>query len=68
MAETVLYRVPGMTCDHCVNAVRTELSLVTGVAKVEVNLGTKAVTVTGEGLDDSVLRSAIEDAGYEAMK
>ena len=33
MAETVLYTVPGMTCDHCVNAVKTELSSVAGVAQ-----------------------------------
>ena len=68
MAETVLYTVPGMTCDHCVNAVRTELSLVAGVAGVEIDLGTKAVKVTGEALDDTALRAAIEDAGYEALK
>ena len=68
MAETVLYVVPGMTCDHCVNAVRGELSSVAGVAGVEIDLGTKAVRVSGEGLDDAALRAAIENAGYEALK
>jgi copper chaperone CopZ len=68
VAETVFYTVPGMTCDHCANAVRAELSLVSGVAGVEVDLGTKAVKVSGEGLDDTALRAAIEDAGYEALK
>jgi copper chaperone CopZ len=68
VAETVLYVVPGMTCDHCVNAVRGELSSVAGVAGVEIDLGTKAVRVSGELLDDAALRAAIENAGYEALK
>lgn len=66
MGETLVYEVPGMTCDHCVHAVHGELSGVPGVRSVQVDLGTKLVTVTGEGLDDRVLRAAIEEAGYEA--
>ena len=36
------------------------------MAGVEVDVDTKLVTVTGEGLDDRALRAAIEEAGYEA--
>jgi len=64
----VLFVVPGMTCDHCVNAVRGELRSVAGVAGVEIDLATKAVRVSGERLDDAALRAAIEEAGYEAVK
>jgi copper chaperone CopZ len=39
---------------------------VAGVTGVDVDLGTKVVKVTGEGLDDVALRAAIEEAGYEA--
>ena len=66
MAETMTYSVPGMTCDHCTRAVSSEIAGVDGVAGVEVDLDTKLVTVTGEGLDDQALRAAIEEAGYEA--
>ena len=66
MAETMTYSVAGMTCDHCKHAVSSEVGAVTGVAGVEVDLDTKLVTVTGEGLDDQQLRAAIEEAGYEA--
>ena len=45
------FNVPGMTCGHCENAVKTEVGSVKGVANVAVDLGTKVVTVTGEGLD-----------------
>ncbi len=68
MTELVIYTVPGMTCDHCANALVSELSSVAGVAGVEVDLASKAVTITGEGLDDAALRGAIDDAGYEALK
>jgi copper chaperone CopZ len=42
------------------------LSLVEGVESVDIDLDTKRVTVTGEGLNDTHLRRAISDAGYEA--
>ena len=67
MSETITYSVPGMTCDHCKHAVTTELSGVEGVASVDVDLGTKIVTVNGDSLDDAALRAAIEEAGYEAV-
>ena len=67
MSQTISYSVPGMTCDHCKHAVTSELSAVAGVAGVDVDLETKLVKVTGEGLDDQVLRAAIEEAGYEAV-
>ena len=66
MADTITYRVPGMTCNHCKAAVTEELSGVSGVESVAVDLDTKLVDVSGETLDDSALRAAIVQAGYEA--
>ncbi|MDA8297826.1 MAG: heavy-metal-associated domain-containing protein [Actinomycetota bacterium] len=66
MAQTMTYTVAGMTCDHCKHAVSSEISAVQGVSGVDVDLDSKLVTVTGEGLDDQLLRAAIEEAGYEA--
>jgi len=62
----ITYSVPGMSCDHCKHAVSSELHEVPGVEGVDVDLETKLVVVRGEGLDDAALRSAIEEAGYEA--
>jgi copper chaperone CopZ len=39
---------------------------VAGVESVEVDLDTKLVVVSGEGLDDAAIRAAIDEAGYEA--
>jgi copper chaperone len=60
------YSVPGMHCGHCERAVKAEISAVAGVGAVEVDLERKLVVVRGEALDDSAIRAAIEEAGYEA--
>ena len=59
------YRVPGMSCGHCEQAVSTELQTVDGVDSVDVDLERKLVTVRGHDLDDQALRAAIDEAGYE---
>ena len=59
------YKVSGMTCDHCVRAVTTELIMLPGVRSVDIDLGEGAVTVTSdEPLDPEVVREAIDEAGY----
>lgn len=64
--ETLEYVVAGMTCGHCVQAVTTEVKAIDGVADVAIDLDTKAVVVTGSGLDDARIREAIDEAGFEA--
>ncbi|MEN3357352.1 MAG: hypothetical protein V7637_1334 [Mycobacteriales bacterium] len=62
MART--YTVEGMTCDHCVQAVTSEVGRVPGVTGVTVDLAAGAVTVTGETLDDAAINAAVDEAGY----
>ncbi|MEY2964787.1 MAG: heavy-metal-associated domain-containing protein [Candidatus Nanopelagicales bacterium] len=65
MITTTTYRVSGMTCDHCVRAVTTELVLLPGVRSVDVDLAEGAVTVTSDGpLDLEDVREAVDEAGY----
>jgi copper chaperone CopZ len=59
------YSVQGMTCAHCVTSVREEVSAVTGVRAVDVDLASGRLTVTGEQLDDRAIGAAVEEAGYE---
>jgi copper chaperone len=66
MNETVSYIVPAMYCGHCERAVKEEVSAVVGVSDVAVDLETKTVTITGESFEDTAVRAAIEEAGYEA--
>ena len=66
MQNEIVYTVLDMSCAHCTAAVGSELRQVAGVESVAVDLETKLVVVRGERLDDAALRTAIEDAGYEA--
>ena len=66
VSETKSFRVPDMSCGHCETAVTEEIARVPGVTAVDVDLGTKWVTVRGENLHESSLREAITDAGYES--
>ncbi|GIU94499.1 MAG: copper chaperone [Gaiellaceae bacterium] len=66
MSETLTYEVPGMHCAHCERAIREEITALEGVDEVEVDLERKTVVVRGAGLEDSALRAAIVEAGYEA--
>ncbi len=62
------YQVKGMTCDHCVRAVSTELSRISGVSKVSVDLASGDVTVESESLlATDVVRAAVDEAGYEVL-
>ncbi len=60
------YRVTGMTCDHCVRAVSSEVSQIDGVTDVQVDLPIGQVTVVSDApLDIDDVRAAVDEAGYE---
>ncbi len=64
---TTTYKVTGMTCGHCVNAVTSELTGLNGVSAVTVDLvpdGVSQVTVTSEGpLPAGAVTAALDEAG-----
>lgn len=65
---TVTYKVSGMTCGHCVQSVKTEVSKLGGVTNVEIDLDSGQVMVTSEqAIDDAALRAAVDEAGYEVV-
>jgi copper chaperone len=64
---TLIYRVDGMSCEHCVVAVTGEVGDVAGVQAVDVDLATKLVRVSGAGIDDTAVVAAIDEAGYDAV-
>ncbi|HYH90321.1 MAG TPA: cation transporter [Solirubrobacteraceae bacterium] len=61
------YEVAGMSCDHCVIAVSEEVTQVTGVTSVDVDLAAKRVRVHGARLGDAAVIAAIDEAGYDAV-
>jgi copper ion binding protein len=65
---TETFRVEGMTCDHCRTAVTAEVSAVSGVQAVSVDLEGGTVTVRADRpVDQSDLAAAIDEAGYTLL-
>lgn len=61
------YSVEGMSCEHCVRAVTSEVTKVPGVADVTVDLAANTVDVTGKAVDEAAVRAAIDEAGYAVV-
>lgn len=57
------YRVTGMTCNGCANAVSQAIRAAAAGAEVRVDLGQGVVTVDGRAAPEIVAR-AVEEAGF----
>lgn len=58
------YRVAGMTCQGCVNAVTRAIKRRLPDAVVAVDLPRGIVAVEAAGLSDDTVKSAVVDAGF----
>jgi copper chaperone len=60
------YRVPDVSCQHCVAAITNELTAIPGIERVVVDLDTKVVTVAhDESVQEQQILDGIEEAGYD---
>jgi copper ion binding protein len=59
--------VDGMSCEHCVKAIKGAVGALNGVDTVSVDLDSKKVTVEfdPEKVTTGLIRDAIEDQGYD---
>ncbi|GEB51426.1 MULTISPECIES: heavy-metal-associated domain-containing protein [Streptomyces] len=65
---TTQYKVSGMSCGHCENAISEEISKIEGVSAVKAVAATGEVTITSSGpLDDAAVREAVDEAGYDVV-
>lgn len=58
-----IYRVKGMTCQGCVNAVTKAITAAAPQARVRVELDAGKVTV--DGCDAQTVEKAVDGAGFE---
>ena len=69
--QTNQYLVQGMTCGHCVEAVRSEVSAIPGVSAVVVDLvvgGASTLTIESEVVvPTNAVESAVDEAGYQLV-
>ena len=57
------FKVPDMTCGHCVKSITEAIKQAAPSAEVTCDLSTKLVTVTGMH-DPGKVHEAVTDAGY----
>ena len=67
MSQTETLRIEGMSCQHCVRAVRSALEGVPGVTIEDVQVGTARVRIDDGEADRSRLVKAIEGEGYAVV-
>lgn len=64
--ERITLKVDGMSCGHCVNAVKQAVSGVDGAIAEEVSIGSATVAYDPARTNVGALIDAVADAGYEA--
>ena len=65
MSVTSQYVVSGMHCGHCVSSVTEEVSAVSGVTDVEVDLDSGRLTVVSNTeIPLQAIEAAVDEAGY----
>ena len=58
------YIVKGMTCNHCRANAEKVIRTVKGVESVTVDLQSGVATVTGDDIDETAIREAVESIGF----
>lgn len=57
--------IKGMSCQHCVGAVKKALEKFPGLSQIIVDLEAGKATFTNNGVDRQLLRAAISKIGFE---
>jgi len=61
------FKIEGMSCNHCVMAVKKELSKVENLDVQDVQIGSAKVAYEEAKVSQEAIRSAIETAGYKVV-
>jgi copper chaperone len=61
------FKIEGMSCNHCVMAVKKSLSKI-NLVQFEVAIGSAKVEFDEKEIAEEVIIKAIEEAGYQVIK
>ena len=65
--ERMTLNIDGMTCSHCVHAVKKALEGVNGVRVDDVQVGAATVTFDAGVANENAIAEAIADEGYAVV-
>jgi len=68
--KSQVIKAMGMSCDHCVQTITKAVKEINGIARVQVDLENKAVTVEFEEnqTDLKTISAKIIEAGYDVVE
>jgi copper chaperone CopZ len=67
MASTKTFSIPNISCGHCVNAIKSELGDLAGVAKVEGDPASKSIKVEWDlPATEESIRNTLKEISYPA--
>ena len=62
------FSIPNISCGHCVNAIKTELSELDGVSTVEGNIEGKSVEVQwASPATEDIIKNKLSEINYPAV-
>jgi len=61
-------KIDGMSCQHCIRAVRTALEELDGLSVGDVRLGEAEIEFDPTLVDESQIEAAVEEEGYVIRK
>jgi copper chaperone CopZ len=62
--KTEILKISGMSCPHCVMAVKEELENIEGLRIIDVQIGLAEVEYETDEVDRHRLKKAVEEAGF----
>lgn len=66
---TVTYKVPNISCGHCVNTIQMEVGELEGVSSVTASNQTKNVEITfGEPANEEAIKKLLAEINYPAAE
>ncbi len=67
--EKKTFSIPSISCGHCINAIKTELTDLEGVSKVEGNIESKSVNVEWDSpATEESIKNKLTEINYPAAK
>jgi len=63
-----IYKVKGMTCDHCANRVQKNVNSISGIKNAKVNLAQGELVVEyDKEVSKETIKKVVDDLGYELV-
>jgi copper chaperone len=65
--NTRTLKIQGMSCGHCVMALKKELEKIGGLNVHSIEIGSARVSWNGQEIDETVLGAAVDEAGFKLL-